>query len=435
MNIWAADLSLGVIYVVPVLPAALALSRLPTLAFAVLLALIRAWFLPPDSLVEVVMRGLLGFAAYAATGLLVVELVASQRRAIAHSSALEEQENLRLEAESHLRALAESSPAAIFTLDETGAVVAANRAASELFALSPDELLGRPIRSLLPVLADALRAPSHGGAFRTSVQSQGRRPNGDVFVAQTWFSTYATKRGRRLAAIAVDVSEEMREREEENLRQLGANQRIVAAAISHEIRNVCSAVALVHSRLRARPGLEAEPDFRALGELVEALGRIAAVDLQGRASDAPVAVGLGDILSVFRVIIEPDWQAAGGALVWNVPAELPLVLGESSGILQALINLAQNSLRAGGGALRLAVSVALKADRAQIILQDAGPGVANATDLFQPFRSGSGHTGLGLHISRANLRSYGGDLRHEPSERGARFVMELALARQWEMTA
>ena len=46
--------------------------------------------------------------------------------------------------------------------------------------------------------------------------------------------------------------------------------------------------------------------------------------------------------------------------------------------------------------------------------EDSGPGIAAPERLFQPFQQGAEGTGLGLYISRAVLRSYGGDLRFEP---------------------
>ena len=54
--------------------------------------------------------------------------------------------------------------------------------------------------------------------------------------------------------------------------------------------------------------------------------------------------------------------------------------------------------------------------------------MADPSILFEPFKSETGHTGIGLYISRAILRSYGGDLKYEPSDRGATFLLELALA-------
>ena len=60
--------------------------------------------------------------------------------------------------------------------------------------------------------------------------------------------------------------------------------------------------------------------------------------------------------------------------------------------------------------------------------EDTGPGVADPEKLFQPFQPGAEGIGLGLYVTRAILRSYGGELRFEPCERGSCFVVELESA-------
>ena len=99
----------------------------------------------------------------------------------------------------------ESSPAAIFTLDHRGVVLAANRAAESLFAIPEEQALpGRVIASYLPLLSDALHIKVAAEGFRTAAQCYGRREDGEVFLANTWFSTYPGPEGTHLAAIVVD---------------------------------------------------------------------------------------------------------------------------------------------------------------------------------------------------------------------------------------
>jgi signal transduction histidine kinase len=54
--------------------------------------------------------------------------------------------------------------------------------------------------------------------------------------------------------------------------------------------------------------------------------------------------------------------------------------------------------------------------------------VAAPERLFQPFQQGAEGSGLGLYISRAVVRSYGGELRFEPTPSGTLFVVELQAA-------
>jgi signal transduction histidine kinase len=76
----------------------------------------------------------------------------------------------------------------------------------------------------------------------------------------------------------------------------------------------------------------------------------------------------------------------------------------------------------------LTISVTVRGERAAIRVRDSGPGVAHPEDLFQPFQKGALSSGLGLYISRAILRSYGGDLRFEPASQGSCFTIELQVA-------
>ena len=116
---------------------------------------------------------------------------------------------ISLEAQERLRALVETSPAAIVTVDERGFIELANRAAVEMMAPRDGRLPGNPIAAFLPELHHALRweeAPQ----FRASMQCQAHRGTGETFLADVWFSTYKEGKSPKLAAIIADVSEESR---------------------------------------------------------------------------------------------------------------------------------------------------------------------------------------------------------------------------------
>src|SRR5207302_6850809 len=109
-----------------------------------------------------------------------------------------------------------------------------------------------------------LQAPSFA-AFRTTMQCTGQRNDGVVFLAGVWFSTYTTASGPRLAAIVVDLSEDLRSREDLSLDYLLKNSRILMSAVAHEVRNLCGAVLLVHKNLSRVKELHVNEDLRALG--------------------------------------------------------------------------------------------------------------------------------------------------------------------------
>ncbi len=430
-----ARVSLGVLYVLPMMLAATVLSPLQTIVLACLCSLLRALFDLPSPPLEVIMRFVFAVVAYTGSGVIVTALIRNRALVVEHLGRIRKEQELRAEAEERLQILVESSPAAILTLDAAGRVLACNQAANALFLIPPaSTFAAREIGAYVPLLADALRFNSGAGGLRTAAQCLGRRENGEIFLAHCWFSSYATAQGRRLAAIVVDSSEEMREREEEGLRQLLRGNRIAAAAVAHEVKNLCTALDVVCSKLESKAGLNRDDDLKAIRSLVDGLESIASSELHGRVDEAVVKVNLQEVLDDLRIVIEPDWREFGGTVEWQLPHAVPSVLGERHGLLQSFLNLAQNSYRAvqETSVQRLRIVVTIRDPVAEVRFVDTGPGIRKPENLFAPFQSGADGSGLGLYVARAVVRSYGGDLRFEPQASGACFCIELPLAQSEE---
>ncbi len=422
--------SLAALYIIPMMLGALVLRTGETAVLALVCALLRAKFDVPSSPSEVALRFVFAFFAFLCSALFVAALVYNRQRAVEHIREMEREQGLRRDAEEQLQTLVESSPAAILTLNSEGVVLAANNAANVLFAIGPGEhLRGQHIGRYLPVLSDALQFPMQAGEFRTSAQCQGCRRSGEIFLANTWFSSYTTGQGIHLAAIIVDGSEEMRDREEQNLRELLTYNRIAAAAISHEVRNVCAAISLLSTNLSSGKELARDKDFQALLALIGGLEKIASFQLHSQAQTAPESIPLQQVLDSLRIIVDAEWREIGAVIRWPVMTALPEVFADPHGLLQALLNLVQNSRRAVqlSSIRELIITVSASGESAFVHLEDSGPGVSCPELLFQPFDPGADGAGLGLYISRALVRSYGGDLRLEKSNPSC-FVVQLQVA-------
>jgi two-component system sensor kinase FixL len=231
--------------------------------------------------------------------------------------------------------------------------------------------------------------------------------------------------------MVVDASEDLREREESNLEQLLAGSRILVGAVSHEIRNVCSAIAVIHENLVRGGTLRGNKDFEALGALVDTLHKIASLELKQTTSHSQIgSIELGEILDELRIVLEPYCAEADIQVTWNVPREMPPVWGDRHRLLQILLNLTKNSERAleNAGEKRIDISAAVGRNTVSIRVSDTGPGIASSETLFQPFQRGAESTGLGLYLSRAFARSFRGELRHDPAAPGCAFVIDLAIA-------
>jgi len=63
-----------------------------------------------------------------------------------------------------------------------------------------------------------------------------------------------------------------------------------------------------------------------------------------------------------------------------------------------------------------------------IRIEDTGVGVACPEDLFRPFQRNAAAAGLGLYVSRAMMRSFGGELVYEPGSEGCCFAVVLPVS-------
>ncbi|HEY4087125.1 MAG TPA: HAMP domain-containing sensor histidine kinase [Bryobacteraceae bacterium] len=426
------NISLAAVYILPMMMGALVLKPWETALFAVVCSYLRSWFDVPGTPADLALRFVFAALAYLTSGLFITALARNHKQTARHLAEMRVEKSRRSEAEEYLRVLAESSPAAIFTVDGAGVVLAANAAANRLFLLSGDRSLqGRSIGAHLPFLRDILLNHNESVGLCTATQCQGRRENGEIFLAHIWFSAYSTLEEKRLAAIVVDSSDELRDREERGLDQFLTGNGLVVAAMAHEVRNACEAMRMLCQDLDERHHLAGDRAYRGLDSLVTALEIIASHELKSETADLPGDVRLREVLDNLRIVVEPAWREIDGTIRWQFPADLPVVVGEFHGLLQAFLNLTRNSLRAvqDRTVRELNISVSSEARKVFIRFHDSGPGIRNPDSLFRPFHSAAEGNGLGLYVSRLIVRSYNGELALQRQPHGSCFVVELEQSR------
>jgi two-component system, LuxR family, sensor kinase FixL len=416
-------LSIGFLYLFPIIIVGGFLSRAQIVGAALVCAFLQEAFsnLPEN---EAVVRLIFSSAGFIGTGLLLSELIRNRRIVLKHLEELTNEVNLRRDAEDQMQILVESSPAAIVTIDTTGTILLANHAAQQLLAPDALTLCGQRIISYLPALQTAVESQP-AMSFRTTLQCKGQRSTGEAFLAGVWFSTYTTISGPRLAAVVVDLSEDLRDREDLSLDYLLKNSRILVSAVAHEVRNLCGAALVVQKNLSRFVELRDNKDFQALSTLIQSLERISALGVRSSPTDTAASVDLTSVLDELRVLIEGVFHESGMETHWRLQAPLPLVRADRYGLIQVFLNLAKNSRRAmePAGLKRLCVSTSAEGETVVIRFEDTGTGVSAPDDLFRPFQPGANSTGLGLYVSRAIMRSFGGELLYEPRIRGCCFAV------------
>ena len=366
------------------------------------------------------------FAVLAAT--LALLTIRSRKRFEAECiSKLNRVSALRRAAEEDSRAIIETSPAAILTVKGNGSIELANEAARQLLLYDPESTPRRHIGEFFPLVGDMLRTHGEPSFVRTMIESRGQRNNGDMFFAHMWLSTYSTPVGPKLAIVVADVSDQIRDREELGLRQLLMNSHIIAGAVSHEVRNLAAAATALHGNVARTCAVAHNEDFRALGHLIDGMRKLCSSEIPALSEESLVGVDLNALFKELDIILKSQEDDSSVNFCWEIAEDLPRVRAHRSGLLQVLLNLTQNSRRAVRHTRNGCVTIAAYPvfESVMILVADNGPGIATPEQLFQPFQPGASSTGLGLYVSRAIVRTFGGELRYSKRSFESCFQLEL----------
>lgn len=224
--------------------------------------------------------------------------------------------------------------------------------------------------------------------------------------------------------------------------RLRANQDRFLAAATHELKTPLATITLLLESLRD-DRLPQEKRTRYLGNgLLEAerLGRgldnvLTAAGL--RATGRRTHPQAGDLAADLReavASVEPRALAAEVSLTLQAPPSLPCER-DPTAIQLVLRNLLDNAVKysAAGGAVQ--VQLDAEADRARIVVRDAGRGMdgSELAHAFEAFWRGSdtasGGTGLGLFLVRQLVDAHGGQVlaASDGRDRGSVFTVLLPL--------
>jgi len=353
----------------------------------------------------------------------------------------------------------ETTSALIVVFDPDGRVMRFNRACEEASGYLSEEVEGRNVWELGLVpneeLPDVRRAARDVFAGRgpVSIENHWRHRDGTLRLLAWTGSASADARGELecVVASAIDVTEARAAaaREQERLDELARLHRVhtageLAAMLAHELNQPLAAIANFAEAARQRIAAEDCKSAQLQG-LVE---RIAEQALRAGRTIRELRAFLTrtsrDSARVDPNAVARSAQAltAGYARARNVDVRLELagdageVVGGAVRLEHVLVNLIRNAIEAiaeagmGGGTVTMRTR---KVDGAvRMSLEDTGPGLDadTARHVFTPFfTTKASGLGLGLHISRTLAEALGGRLWAEPHAPGARFHLELPLAR------
>lgn len=204
------------------------------------------------------------------------------------------------------------------------------------------------------------------------------------------------------------------------------HEQQLSGQLSHELRTPLSAIVAEVELLDSRPRSAAElaAGHAAVLAAADRMSRVLESLLAAARATTGTAHGHCDVGTAVRDALELLQPPMGTVRV--VGPVNPVSAGVDAALLErALAPVLDNAIRYCRNAVVVTINAA--DDGPRVTVEDDGPGMdpALAQSAFEPGVGTSAGAGLGLALARRLARAGAGDLRLEPSDAGARFVLSL----------
>lgn len=322
--------------------------------------------------------------------------------------------------------LVEHMPIGMIATDSTTLITSFNQVAESVLRVPAPDVLGQPIRSVLPpALTDFL---DHLGKKATVLEGEITYPLRDSrSVPLDIIATTLMEEGsfRGYVLLIRDLTEVKRlKKEVDRSRHLASLGRL-AAGVAHEIRNPLSSIKGFATYFRDRyPDMPedqktADIMINEVDRLNRVVGQLLEFSRPLRVRRTPVS-----LVSLVETSLETITSRANEQDVeikQDMPEEALAIEADGDGLNQVLLNLYINALESMPDGGRLWVRVSHDGDsRITVSVTDTGRGIESADlpKIFDPYyTTKTTGTGLGLAIVHKIIEAHGGDV-HVESEPG-----------------
>jgi len=342
--------------------------------------------------------------------------------------------------EALLRGLLEAAPDAMVIVGKGGNILLINSQAETLFGHRREELVGKPIETLIPARFRAHHPEQRGGYFHSpkarpmgaGLDLYALRKDGTEFPAEISLSPIQTEEGLFAIAAIRDSSERKRQLEEDNRRMQEANRlkSEFLANMSHELRTPLNAIIgfselMYHEKVGPVPAEHKEflgdilTSARHLLQLINDVLDLTKIEA-GKMEFRPEVLDLSKVTTEVKEIL----RGLAGQKRIKVEVEIDPALGrvilDGGKLKQVLYNYLSNAIKftpeEGKVSIRL---VPMGGSQFRLEVEDTGIGI-RSEDIhklfieFQQLDSSSAKkhagTGLGLSLVKRIVEAQGGQV-------------------------
>jgi PAS domain S-box-containing protein len=360
--------------------------------------------------------------------------------------------------EVRFRTLVDHASDAFCLFDEPGNILDANRQACESLGYTREELIGKHVFDLDPDLdLEWIRARLAAGETVITHETRHRRKDGTTFPVEVRLRVYVAEDGRLYGiSLVQDITD--RKKAEQTLREAQAAlahvTRVttlgeVTASFAHELNQPLAAIANNANACRgllASGRQEVDELQEVLADIVADAERASAIiervrALAKRSAPEQTELQLDDVVNDVLALASAESALRHVSIRTDVPADLPVVVGDRVQLQQVLLNLVVNAMDAMASVDEAERRLEI---RGRLDTQDGHPAVTIRVEdrgiglepeqmgrLFEAFYTTKPHgMGLGLAISRSIIEAHGGRLWAESVPgRGAVFSFRLPAAK------
>jgi PAS domain S-box-containing protein len=338
-----------------------------------------------------------------------------------------------------LAALVDSTDDTVVSMTLDGIVTSWNAAARQLFGYEPEEIVGKPITTIIPrelhaeedgLLARLRRGERIDHYETVRVAKDGRRIEVSLTV-----SPIRGEDGTIIGAskIARDISE--RKLAERALREADRQKDEFLATLAHELRNplapICASAELLRNAKSLAPELRAatailERQARQMTHLVDDLLDMSRIT-SGRIRLHPEPVDLGELLKTVMDTYRQSAETARHRVTLTAPGDSVHVSGDRVRLTQIISNILHNAVKYTPPGGTIEITLRAEGGQAVVSVRDNGMGIPPEMldHIFEPFAQldrsyerPNGGLGIGLTLAKRLVELHQGRIEARSPGRG-----------------